>query len=166
MSKVYKLKYKVKDKDLEELGYLEMPIEISGKDKIIYKPISVPEDSQAVRAIIEIYNNKEWQKVFLFDENSRLYFKEIGIDFEDIYDDSINSTKTVVKETPELIKKIASDFRIEVEMNKEKWVGFTAGVGDELPGFYNKSVLDQYCPNEIKELFDNGLVVIKEVKDK
>lgn len=165
MAKVYKLKHKVKTEDLIEAGFQQIPQEVVGADVILYKGVAVDKDSDLVIALISIYNNEEWQKVFAYDEDSRQFYADAcGIEFESVFDES-GLEKIVVVDDGNLRERLSKNsWRLEINM-AEKQFYITAGIRDELPAFYNKDVLDKYVKEEIEALFELGFITIINVKE-
>ena len=165
MAKVYKLKHKVKVEDLSDLGYTQIPGEIVGNDIIVYKGIEIDMNSDLITALISIYNNEEWQKIFAYDEDSRQFYKDAcGIEFESVFDES-GLEKICVVDDGTLREKLSRNaWRIECNM-ADKQIYVTAGIRDELPAFYNKDILDKYVKEEIEKLFEQGYLTIINVKE-
>lgn len=161
--RVYKVKYEKKIEDFLENGYDLMPVEIVEKENIIFKIIKMAYDSDAVKMVISIYNNEEWQKEYLSLEGAEEIYNSLGIFWEDVIDET-GKTKRMVKESEDFLEMI-STWRIEIDMDGDKMVGFTTGDMSFPYTYYNRSVLDKYCEEEVERLFDLGLIKISEEKE-
>lgn len=144
---IYVLKDEVDFEQLKNLGYKELTSEMSGVpymiDMVFYKEIIQKKNSVPVKFLIDMFNDPKWQS-----ENLEA-IKQQGLEFETIYDENGN-VKNVLVENRKTINKLK---KWRIEINSERWIGFT--IGDIYffnVAFYSKKILDENCSNEIEKL--------------
>ena len=156
MSYVYSLKNANKEK-LIELGYEKLPEELCPapqNEDFLFKVVMQPADGECVKTLISYYNKGADEIVK--NKALREAYAKIGIKFR-------NSKKRPrhLIITPELIEMFQA-WRIEINLKTEE-IYFTIADGS-LPRFHDAElVMEKYCPEEIKELTLNDLIVKEEV---
>lgn len=155
MSYVYSLKNVDKEK-LTELGYEKLPEELCPapeNENFLFKVVMQPADGDCVKNLISYYNRGADKIVK--NKTLRDAYASIGIKFR--------SSKKMARHlviTPELIEMFQA-WRLEINLKTEE-VYFTIADGS-LPRFHDAElVLEKYCPEEIKELTLNGLIIKEE----
>lgn len=161
-TRIYKVKYEKRIQDFFQLGYFEMPKEIVKKDDVIFKLKKVEKDSDLVKMVLSIYNEPAWQEQNIINDEILNAYNQVGIFFEEVYDEN-GEMKKVVVENDELLQMI-STWRIEIDF-EDKILGLTTGDMSFPYTFTNKDFIDRFCEEEINELFENGLIKIEEIDE-
>ena len=155
-SYVYRLKNVDKEK-LAELGYEKLPEELCPapqNENFLFKVVMQPADGECVKQLVDYYNKGADEIV----KNKTLkdVYASIGIKFR-----KPKGKPRQLVLTPELVEMFQG-WRIELSLKDEE-VYFTIADGS-LPRFHDAElVLEKYCPNEIKELLLNDLIIKEEV---
>lgn len=157
MEKIYKIKDEADIDSFGELKY-EMIDASEGAGTVPdYKIIkTVPQDikSELPQLIINgVYSNPEWIKKF-YVNNKETFRKVLGLSY------GINGKIKMSKK----FKAICEGWRITIDPFGDKWLGFESIDPFDQRVFYNASILDKYCGEEIKTLLDKGLIEIIEVE--
>lgn len=163
MIRVYQAKWEKTVQDFLDAGYDLMPEDIVQKENVVFKIMKMPLDGESVKMVLNIYNDPNWQQEYLTMPHAMEAFNELGIYFDEVFDEEGN-TKTYVRETDELLEMI-STWRIEIDMDGDKVLGFTTGDMSFPFTFENRNILDKFCKEEIDNLFSKSLIKIIEKKD-
>lgn len=139
MEKVYKIKDEFTKDDLVDLGFEE----INSADHEIYvKVLRQPLESELPQSIINgFYNNPNWkEKIYkpnrvLLEKAMKLYYDDDG--------------KVIINKD---IEDIVCEWRIQVDLIDDRWLGFTSGDPFDREVFYSTKVLDRYCGDEIQNM--------------
>lgn len=162
MFRLYKVKYEKKPEDLLNLGYDFMPFELVDKENILFKIVKLSKESKAYQMVVNVFNNAKWQEESLIPE-AILAYEELGVKWEDFVDEEGNVKKTVIED--EHFIEMYTTWRIEIDMEEDKLVGFTTGDMSFPYTFYNRDILDMFCEDEINKLFEEGLIIIEEAEE-
>ena len=159
---VYKLKDGVLINDIiEKLDYQFLPFEFTGGNEIMAKQVIVPNDSQPVLCVIDVFNKfiNNFKKI----EEAKKYLSKANLNVEEFFKDDGTSEFQICLD--ENFFKLASSWRLEFNLSDDGWLGFTTGDMTFPLAFYNSTILKQYCEKEIKELFENDFIEELEVKN-
>lgn len=150
MEKIYKLKETVTMEDLKKRRYVEVP----GDTGVIAKIIKQPLNGDLAKTMTEgLYGNPKWVKQF-YDQNKKQFKEILGLK----YDKSGNIVMT------KKFKSIITDWLVEADFLEDRWLGFRSADPFDSRIFYNVSVLNKYCEQEIKELKEAELIEEIEVE--
>ena len=163
MYRVYKVKYEKKPEHLLDLGYDFMPIDIVEKENVLFKIFKMPNDGPAIKLVIGVFNNPDWQENNLNIPGVLGAYEELGIKWEEYADEEGNVKKVVVED--ENFIDMFTTWRIEIDMDDDRLLGFTTGDMSFPYTFYNRDILDTFCDDEIDYLFQEGILEIEELKE-
>lgn len=147
--------YKVKDEtDINEfgkIGYDMMP----DNPYTIFKFIEQPLDGKLAQdALKYIYENPSWKEK-IYKKHKDAIRSTLGLRF------NRRTGKAIINDK---FKNILTMWRIEIEMNGDRWVGFTSLDQFDSNVFYGKQVLNEYCKEEIESLKEKGFIEEIEVE--
>lgn len=145
MDKVYKIKNLSEEtvKKFEENGYCMFP-GTQTIAKIIKQEIDKSDLPQ--QFLDAYYNNPEWKKKF-YNTHKKLVKEQLGLQYKA---GEIKMTKK--------FQKILENWRIQIDLADDPWLGFTSADPFDQRVFFNVAVLDKYCEEEIKSLKEQDLI--------
>ena len=133
MSTVYKIKENV---DLNEFANIGYDVNPGLTHLVIFKFIPQHIDSRPVRFLLETYyENKQWKKNF-YDKNRKEFIKTLGLKYDK------KTGEIIMNETFELV---LSNWRIEIDVDEDGWVGFAPFDPYNANVFFGSKILDDFC---------------------
>lgn len=152
--------YKIKDDFsaqylVENEGFDYLPLEIT-TNEIVCKVVRLSYESEMVQQLVEMYNSKKWQEKVLDELLLEDSFKEMGIIFEEFFDENGNEKKVVVEN--ENFMEMVTIWRLEIDFSDSNLLYFTTGDSSFPYAFYDKKILNEYCGDLIKELKEKGII--------
>ena len=157
---VYKIKENVTMEDFLNNGYDYLTPEMAGvnimMEFVVYKEIPQKKNAASTRLVIELFNDENWQRFNLIEENL-LKLNSLGIEFEEVYSENGDKHLSVVENKS--LFDFAKKWRIEINFTEEEqWLSFTFGDLTFPWSYYNIELLNVYCKKEIERLKELDLI--------
>lgn len=148
---VYKIKNDIDINEFGKIGYDIMP----NSSYTVFKFVEQPIDGKLAQDALQyIYENPSWKEK-IYKKNKSAIRETLGLRF------NRRTGKAIINEK---FKNVLIMWRIEIEMNGDRWVGFTSLDQFDSNVFYGKQVIDEYCKQEIELLKEKGFVEEIEVE--
>lgn len=146
--------YKIKDDaDLNKFAERGYDIIETRSMPVMIKIIPQDFDGELVQGTLKnIYNNPAWRsKIYA-------YHKKV---IKEALDLNYKRGKAVITDK---FKHVLTDWRIQIDLFSDNWLGFKSMDRFERKIYYNSTYLDRYCADEIKELLENDLIELVEIE--
>lgn len=147
---VYKIKEGADLNKFAEKGYEIVQV---GSYPVMIKIIPQDFDGELVQGTLKnIYNNNEWRKR-IYSYHKKAIKEALDLDYK--------RGKAVITDK---FRHVLTDWRIQVEIFDDAWLGFKSMDKFEQKIYYNSCYLDRYCADEIKDLLADDLIELIEIE--
>lgn len=147
--------YKIKDNiDINYFGTINYDL-FPNTTSIVFKIIPQPIEGELAQATLKnIYNNPLWKERF-YEKYKKRLIQELGLKYG-------KDGKAILSKK---FESILTKWRIQIDFQDDRWVGFTSLDFFDNSVYYNTKVLDKYCHDEIQFLKSLDLLEEVDVSD-